>query len=190
VTRFRRLLLTSVFVLVALLAGACANESMGPAPTADSSAPELGQSEHMAWGRPGFTHCTPQPSDSSSARIGPNGGNLRAGKHTLRIPPGALKHSVLITMSAPSDSFNYVVFGPEGLAFDPANLPTLTLSYRNCFVTGAATAGLDIVYTDDSMTTVLDTTVTVASDTLSHTVGARLKHFSKYVLHSRYAVAY
>jgi hypothetical protein len=37
---------------------------------------------------------------------------------------------------------------------------------------------------------VLDTTETVSSDSVNHTVGARLRHFSKYVLHSRYAVAY
>ena len=41
-----------------------------------------------------------------------------------------------------------------------------------------------------SKSTILDTTITVSADTVSHTVGAQLRHFSKYVLHSRYAVAY
>ena len=108
----------------------------------------------------------------------------------LKVPAGALKRSVLITMEAPSDSLNYVVFGPEGLTFDPANQPTLVMSYGNCAVKGQKEDGLEIIYTDDLLTTVLDTTVSVPADTLNHTVGARLKHFSKYVLHSRYAVAY
>jgi hypothetical protein len=137
-----------------------------------------------------FTKCTPQPADSSSARIGPSGGTLRAGRHMLRIPAGALQRSVLISMSAPSDSLNYVVFGPEGLTFDPANQPTLTMSYRNCSVNKSGQAGLEIVYTNDALTAVLDSTETIAADPLNNTVGGRLKHFSKYVLKSRYAVAY
>ena len=137
-----------------------------------------------------FTRCTPQPADSSTARIGPGGGTLRAGKHMLRIPAGALKRSVVITMSAPSDSVNYVVFGPEGLTFEPGNQPTLTMSYRNCSVNKPGQAGLEIVYTNDALTAVLDSTETIAADTLNSTVGGRLKHFSKYVLKSRYAVAY
>lgn len=108
----------------------------------------------------------------------------------LRIPAGALKRSVVITMEAPSDSLNYVVFGPEGLTFDPANLPTLVMSYGNCAVNGQREKWLEIVYTDDLLTTVLDSTESVSTDILNHTVGARLKHFSKYVLHSRFAVAY
>jgi hypothetical protein len=95
-------------------------------------------------------------------------------------------------MTAPSDTLNYVVFGPEGLTFDPAAPPTLTMSYRNCSVNKPGQASLEIVYTDDAMTAVLDTTVTLGADTLSNTIGARLRHFSKYVLtsKSRYAVAY
>jgi hypothetical protein len=137
-----------------------------------------------------FTRCTPQPADSSSARIGPSGGTLRAGRHMLRIPAGALRRSVLISMTVPSDTLNFVVFGPEGLTFDPDNQPTLTMSYRNCSVNKPGQAGLEIVYTNDALTAVLDSTETIAADTLNNTVGGRLKHFSKYVLTSRYAVAY
>jgi hypothetical protein len=108
----------------------------------------------------------------------------------LRIPAGALRRSTIITMDAPSDSLNSVVFGPEGLTFEPASLPTLVMSYRNCPIKERAELELTIVYTDDAMTTVLDTTELVAADTLNHTVGARLKHFSRYVLRSRYAVAF
>jgi hypothetical protein len=187
VNRLSRLISIGVFVLGALLASACADEATGP----DAS---FGQVSHEPLVKPvaldDFTRCTPQPTATASARVGPSGGTLRVGRHMLKIPAGALKRSVVITMDAPSDSLNYVVFGPEGLTFDPASLPTLTMSYHNCAVNNRKGESLEIIYTDDLLTTVLDTTVTVSSDTLNRTVGARLRHFSKYVLHSRYAVAY
>jgi hypothetical protein len=185
VTYFSRLLTVISLAIGVLLATACDEEITGPGP-------ELAQYSVGVSDQSQFTRCTPQPADSSSARIGPGGGTLRAGKHMLKIPAGALKRSVLITMTAPSDTLNYVVFGPEGLTFDAASPPTLTMSYRNCWVTKPGQASLEIVYTDDALTAVIDTTVAVAADTLNHTVGARLRHFSKYVLSSksRYAVAY
>jgi hypothetical protein len=138
----------------------------------------------------GLTRCEPLPYASTSARIGPSGGTLKAGRNQLRIPAGALSRSVLIMMESPSDTLNYVVFGPEGLTFDPAHLPTLVMSYRGCMVAGPQ-APLEIVYVDDSFTTVLENTEPIPADTLAKTVGSRLRHFSKYVLRtSRYAVAY
>jgi hypothetical protein len=166
---------------------ACANETTAPEPEFARGTQIVGPAVSPPLG---FTKCIPEPFASDTARIGPSGGTLRAGRHMLKIPAGALKRSMLITMAAPSDSLNYVVFGPEGLTFDPANLPTLSMSYRNCSLTKPAEASLEIVYTDDSLTTVLDTTVTVASDTLNRVLGAQLRHFSRYVLQSRYAVAY
>ena len=183
--RLSRQLTLIGFAFGALLASACNDGITAPAP-----ASELAQISRDPAGRPvSFTRCSPQPSDSASARIGPSGGILKAGKHMLRVPAGALKRSVLITMTVPSDSLNYVVFGPEGLTFDLSSQPTLLMSYRNCFVTEPAQSSLAIVYANDSLTAVLDTTEGVPADTLNHTVGARLKHFSKYVL-SRYAVAF
>jgi hypothetical protein len=183
VSRFSRLLLASVSASALLLA-ACVDETTGPEPQLtriDLDAPGVAL---------GFTRCTPQPFAADTARVGPSGGVLKAGRHTLRVPAGALKRSVLITMQAPSDSLNYVVFGPEGLTFESANLPTLVMSYRNCSVTKPAAQRLEIVYVNDALTAVLDTTEAVVTDTLGRTVGGRLRHFSKYVLKSRYAVAY
>ncbi|HYF38782.1 MAG TPA: hypothetical protein VD930_03755 [Gemmatimonadales bacterium] len=106
----------------------------------------------------------------------------------LRIPAGALHKTTLIRMEAPSDTLNYVVLSPEGLQFDTRYPPTLSLSYRNC--PDVTRPLLDVVYVDDAMTTVLETIEPVATDTLDRAVHARLRHFSKYVLKSRYAVAY
>lgn len=182
--RLSRLAIVGICVLGVILGAACANDTTAPDP-------QFVAVSHDAPGKPlGFTRCTPQPSAASSARIGPSGGTIRAGRHSLRIPAGALKRSVVITMEAPSDSLNYIVFGPEGLTFDPENLPTVVMSYRNCAVNGSQESQLEIVYTDDSLTTVLDTTESTSTDTVNRTVGARLRHFSRYVLKSRYAVAY
>ncbi len=165
----------------------CALAMVAIACTGETTAPDL-QFNVISQNEPGkplrLTRCTPQPHASSSARIGPKGGILKAGKHTLKIPAGALKRSVLITMEAPSDSLNYVVFGPEGLTFEPGSLPTLNMSYRNCAVPGLMESWLEIVYTDDGLTTILETTEPTPADPLNYIIGAQLKHFS------RYAVAY
>jgi hypothetical protein len=178
VNRLIKLLTIGTCSFGVLLAVACTHEA---------TAPDLQLSviSHNEPGKPlRFTRCTPQPHASSSARIGPKGGTLKAGKHTLNIPAGALKRSVLITMEAPSDSLNYVVFGPEGLTFEPGSLPTLTMSYRNCAVPGPTESWLEIIYTDDALTTLLETTEPIPADPLNYIIGAQLKHFS------RYAVAY
>jgi hypothetical protein len=187
VNRFSRILVVGTFVLGAILASACADETTAP----DVALTEISRDAPL---KPvpalGFTRCNPQPSVAGSARIGPKGGTVRAGRHMLKVPAGALDRTLTITMSAPSDDLNYVVFGPEGLTFDPAHLPTLEMSYRNCSVKDHPELSLEIVYTDDAMTAVLDTTVAVSADTVNATFGAQLRHFSRYVLRSRYAVAY
>ena len=81
-TRLSRLLVTSAIVLIATLASACADETTGPAsaPGAALVASDLSQAAHSPSGRAsGFTHCTPQASDTTSARIGPSGGVRRTG---------------------------------------------------------------------------------------------------------------
>jgi hypothetical protein len=180
VNRFTRLLTIAAGLLGPALAIACANDITAP------GTPEFGKVTTKTI--TSFTRCTPQPYASGSAKIGPSGGTLKAGKHSLKIPAGALTETVFITMTSPSDTLNYVVFSPEGLTFNVDHQPTLAMAYKNCL--GATKELLDIVYADASLSTVLETTVPVATDPLNNTVGAKLKHFSSYVLRSRYAVAY
>ena len=185
--RFSRCVVIGACVLGAILAAACANEATAPDVSLVENSHDTPLTPAPALG---FARCTPQPSASSSVHIGPNGGVVRAGRHMLRIPAGALKRPVLITMEAPSDSLNYIVFGPEGLTFEPAHLPTLVMSYRNCSIKDRPELSLEIVYTDDAMSAVLDTTTAVSTDTLNLTFGAQLRHFSRYILRSRYAIAF
>jgi hypothetical protein len=68
--------------------------------------------------------------DSASAVIGPLGGQIKFGPHTLIVPPGALLRSTTITATTPGNGYVDAVFQPEGLHF---LLPAqLTLTYAQC----------------------------------------------------------
>src|SRR5260370_4222951 len=86
-------------------------------------------------GATGLLKCSSLPYASSTRTIGPLGGSISAGPHTLVIPPGALSASTSITMTAPTGlGVNAVKFAPAGLRFStPASL---TMSYANCSLLG------------------------------------------------------
>src|SRR5438094_10172751 len=65
----------------------------------------------------GLLQCTPLPYASTTKTIGPAGGIINVGPHTLVIPPGALSQNVTITAEAPSARVNSVRFTPQGLRF-------------------------------------------------------------------------
>lgn len=128
----------------------------------------------------GYVRCTPQPEARAQASIGIAGGTIRAGKHTLTIPAGALSRTVTISMVAPSDSLVDVVFGPEGLTFNQGRAPTLTLDYSNC---GGSLLNLQkrIVYSDNLLN-ILE--ILSSLDNLGTSkVSAPIKHFSRYAVH-------
>ncbi len=118
--------------------------------------------------------CTPLAAESASAIIGPAGGTITVGPHSLVIPPGALAANTTITAVAPSDSVTVVQFGPQGLTF--AQPATLTLSYANC----GLLSGLQVAYTDNLLN-ILQLLPSV-DDALSSTVTARIGHFSGYAV--------
>jgi len=121
--------------------------------------------------------CSQQPYASDTETIGPNGGTLRVGAHTLVIPNGALSSKVTITGEQISGSVNSVRFSPEGLHFNqPAQL---TMSYENCAL---VLVQKKIVYTDEKLKILQ---VLGSLDLFKKkTVSAPIDHFS------RYAVAY
>src|SRR5689334_25415666 len=82
----------------------------------------------------GLVACAPLPYDSATAVIGPDGGTIQVGPHSLTIPAGALDSDVTITAAIVAGSQNAVRFGPEGLQF--VEKPTLRLSYANCGLVG------------------------------------------------------
>lgn len=163
-------LLALVAVLIAIGAAACGDDTTGPTP-----APEV---EFAATGSHRYLRCTRMPPAVAMALVGPNGGTLRANRHVLDIPKGALSQYTWITMKAPSDTINAVIFEPEGLRFNSGYLAQLKLDYTNC--PSAALYNKKIVYADDRMN-VLEVLGTW-EDKGNYDIITRLGHFSRYAI--------
>lgn len=127
--------------------------------------------------RTGLIQCRPMPTYSASEVIGPAGGSIRVGPHTLSIPPLALQERVRITAEAPSGRVNVVHFEPEGLAF--LRDASLTMSYANCGLLGVLLPKR-IAHTDDLLG-ILGYLLSVDNFRLQ-TVTGRLEHFSGYAV--------
>jgi hypothetical protein len=122
-------------------------------------------------------NCSPLPYDSVTQTIGPQGGLLRVGPHSLLVPPGALDHDISITAVAPSGNLRYVRFQPEGLQFErPA---ALTLDYHNCSIVSTILPK-QIVYVNDALQ-ILERILSL-DNAFSQTVTGQLKHFSGYIV--------
>jgi hypothetical protein len=121
--------------------------------------------------------CRPLPAATASAVIGPAGGTLRVGPHTLVVPPRALAEDVRITAFAPSDTVNSVDFQPDGLRFRRS--AALTLSYANCGVVSRLLPKRVAWITDDLR--ILEILPSV-DDPLRRTTTGQLDHFSRYAV--------
>ena len=120
--------------------------------------------------------CKVTQSYSASKTIGPAGGSLKVGPHTLTVPAGALSQEVLISASAPAGQTVQVHFEPEGLRFA---LPTsLTMSYSQCGLVDGLL--LRVVYVNDQQS-ILEVLPSIAN-LLNRTVTGKVGHFSNYAL--------
>jgi hypothetical protein len=125
----------------------------------------------------GLLPCSPLPYDSVTLTVGPEGGTLDVGPHTLTVPPGALSELVSITAVAPSGTVNSVRLQPEGLAFD--GHASLTMSYANCGLLFTLPIPKRVAYTTDDLLTILEYLKSVDIPS-SKTVTGRVDHFSTY----------
>jgi len=168
-----RRLIAPVLLLVAALA--CSERTPTTAPVAP--APDASLIGALL-GPTGLLKCSALPYASDVETIGPLGGVLRAGPHTLVIPPGALSAPTTITMTAPTGlGVNAVKFAPEGLRFiTPA---ALTMSYSNCSLLGKLLPKR-IAYTDDNLNIL--TYLLSLDNLLSKNVTGKVNHFSDYVI--------
>src|SRR3989454_10989017 len=169
----RRLLVAPVLLLVAALA--CTDRiptSVPAAPAPDASL--IGG----LLGATGLLKCSSLPYASQTKTIGPLGGTISAGPHTLVIPPGALSSPTAITMTAPTGlGVNAVKFQPQGLRFTaPA---VLTMSYANCSLLGILLPKR-IAYTDDNLNII--SYLLSLDNILSKRVSGKVNHFSDYVV--------
>ncbi len=169
----RRLLIAPVLLLVVALA--CTDRTPTSVPAAP--APDASLIGGLL-GATGLLKCANLPYASSTQTIGPLGGTISAGPHSLVIPSGALNAPTTITMTAPTGlGVNAVKFGPEGLRFNsPA---TLTMSYSNCSLLGKLLPKR-IAYTDDNLNIL---SYLLSLDNLfSKYVTGKVNHFSDYVI--------
>ena len=168
-----RRLIAPVLLLVAALA--CSERTPTTAPVAP--APDASLIGGLL-APTGLLKCSDLPYASDVETIGPLGGVLQAGPHTLVVPPGALTAPTTITMTVPTGlGVNAVKFAPEGLQFRvPA---TLTMSYSNCSLLGKLLPKR-IAYTDDNLNIL--TYLLSLDNLLSKRVTGKVNHFSDYVV--------
>jgi hypothetical protein len=178
----------SRFVSAVILAGAlnllsCSSVQDGPTGPGEMPAPStlLGSGGGLLGTGigAGLLACDPLPYASAARTIGPEGGTVAVGPHTLTVLAGALDQPVLITAEAPVGTVNSVQLLPEGLRFAAGKPARLTLSYANCPVVARALPKR-IAYTTDLLE-ILSYLLSV--DDLSHrTVTGSLDHFSRYAV--------
>jgi hypothetical protein len=119
--------------------------------------------------------CSAQPYATTTQTIGPDGGTIKIGSHTLEIPRGALSEKTEITAEQMTGKTNSLRFSPEGLRFQkPA---ALTMSYKNCLL---VLLPKHIVYTSEKLK-ILE--VLKSLDLFNkRTVSAPIDHFSRYAV--------
>jgi len=168
-----RRLIAPVLLLVAALA--CTDRTPTSVPAAP--APEASLIGALL-GPTGLLKCSSLPYASSTQTIGPLGGTISAGPHTLVVPPGALTAPTTITMTVPTGlGVNAVKFQPEGLRFlTPA---ALTMSYANCSLLGKLLP-TRIAYTDAHLNII--SYLLSLDNLLSKYVTGKVNHFSDYVI--------
>lgn len=177
--KFTRVL--SVLVLAGALSLASCSSPVEPTAPADEAPSALLAGNGLLGTSigSGLLACNPLPYAADSALIGPGGGTLTVGPHTLTVPAGALAVPVLITAEAPVGTVNSVQFGPEGLHFAAGKPATLTLSYANCPLLGSLLPKR-IAYTTDLLS-ILSYVISV-DDLVHRRVSGSLEHFSRYAV--------
>lgn len=126
----------------------------------------------------GLLYCEPQPYVATVQVMGPEGGVIRVGQHSLVVPRGALTQPTVITAERPVSLAATVRFSPHGLRFQRS--AGLTMDYSHC--DGLLFLRKRIAYTDEQLN-ILEWPFSF-DDASNERVQGKIDHFS------RYAVAY
>jgi hypothetical protein len=177
--------MTALFLAAVLAAGwSCTSaDSMGPsAPEAPATLAEANDQEALILKEllKGLKNlhllsCSPQQYVSVTKVIGPKGGTIAVGTHSLTIPAGALKRNHTIRAEQVRHRVNSVRFSPEGLTF--AKPAKLTMSYKNC---SPLLLLKRVVYTDELLR-ILEL-IPSLDNLRNKTVTGDIRHFSRYAV--------
>jgi len=172
----QRLLFVLGLLAGSAIVGSCDRTPVAPTVPATQPVPDV-RSDWFGWGFNRLLKCSPLPYDSTSQVIGPAGGTLTVGPHTLTVPPGALSVPTLITGVVNPDTVNAVRLAPQGLVFQQP--VQLVMSYANCGVIGSLIPKR-IAYTTDDLF-ILEI-IPSLDDVLNQTVTGQVSHFSQYAI--------
>lgn len=172
----RRLAFALSLLAGAVTLGSCDRTPLAPTVPAAQPVPDV-RSDWFGWGVNLLLKCSPQPFDSASQMIGPDGGTLTVGANTLTIPPGALSAPTQISGVVHPDSVNAIRFAPQGLVFQqPAQL---VMSYANCGLLGSLIPRRIAYTTDDFFILQI---IPSLDNALTRTVTGQVSHFSQYAI--------
>jgi len=158
-------------------AGAVATSIGNGAPQIGTSAPVDHAARRAARNAGLVSKCRPLAHLTVHRVIGPAGGTLAIGPHTLTIPPGALSRDVNIRAKIGGKSVNVIELKPDWLEFEaPA---VLTMSYANCDREGS-TSALTIAVVDNTLGIV--DYVSSSDDAATQTVTGTIPDFSNYAV--------
>ena len=121
--------------------------------------------------------CDPLQFTGSASIIGPNGGDINVGPHTLRVPRGALPWDAVITVEAPTGLEVGIELSPRDVGF--AEKLVLEIDYDHCTVSDTLPP-LRGVWVSDSGA-VLEFPPSV-DDRQGRRLSVELDHFSKYAV--------
>lgn len=166
--------------LVLAISAACSDKT---APLSPAPAPELsligdltGVVSQLSEPVTGVLECRVAESHTATKVVGPFGGTIQVGPHSLYIPAGALSSNQTITATAPAGNVVEVEFQPHGLKFSRKTY--LTMSYRDCGLVGQLLPR--IAYVDEKLN-ILEVLLSVPN-VFRQTVTGPTDHFSSYML--------
>jgi hypothetical protein len=187
---------SSLLVLVLLLGAGvgCSNDALGPSSEhRQPASPSFGLIGNLTGGLTGTVDdittnivgtlgsvtdllvCSPESYTKTTETIGPEGGLIRVGRHSLLIPAGALDRDTEIIAEQIRGSTNSIRFSPEGLVFQrPA---VLTMSYENCAL---VLVRKKIVYTGEDLK--IREILRSLDLFRARIVSAPIDHFSRYAV--------
>lgn len=178
------MLLTALLLGAGVAISGCADPATtGPAAGAvgtslGTSGPQNSTSAPQDHNAALLSKCKPLAPHNVHRWIGPAGGTLTIGPHTLTVRPGALSQPVNIRAKiVGAKSVNVVELKPKGLVLQPPAV--LTMSYANCDREGR-TSPLSIAVVDDRF--VIVDYLSSSDDPAAGTVTGDVPDFSNYAV--------